>query len=122
MRAKIVWTMRAVDSGSAVGASVVGVSFTGPSTGPYTTLFETIIEQRERIAFFEPVVFHAHSIDRHDWARRANADAQRNDAARLATEAGVEEFLDELARQYSVVCISDHMRCGYATRLARAAM
>lgn len=98
------------------------MSPTGPSTEPYTTLFDTITEQRERIAFFEPVVFHAHAIDSHDWARRANADANRNEAARLATEAGVHEFLDELARQYRVVCITDHMRCGYATRLARAAM
>ncbi len=86
------------------------------------TLFETIAEQRERIAFFEPVVFHAHSIDSHDWAQRANADTQRNEAARLGTETGVQEFLDELARQYSLVCITDHMRCGYATRLARGAM
>jgi ABC-type lipoprotein export system ATPase subunit len=79
-------------------------------------------EQRERIAFFEPVLFHAHSIDSHDWAQKENADARRNDAVRLATEAGVQEFLDELSRRYSLVCITDHMRCGYATQLARAAM
>jgi energy-coupling factor transporter ATP-binding protein EcfA2 len=98
------------------------VSPTEPSIGPYATLFDSIAEQRERIALFEPVVFHAHSIDSHDWAQRETADAHRNDAARLGTEAGVQEFLDELARQCSVVCITDHMRCGYATRLARAAM
>lgn len=107
---------------SVVSASVVEVTSERPSAGPYKTLLETIAEQRERIAFFEPVVFHAHSIDSHDWAQRVDADTQRNDAARLGTEAGVEEFLDELARQHSVVCITDHMRCGYATRLARAAM
>lgn len=105
-----------------VGASVGGVSSIAPSAGPYTTLFETIAKQCERIAFFEPVVFHAHSIDSHDWAQRANADVQRNDSARLETKAGVQEFLDELARHYNVVGITDHMRCGYATRLARAAM
>lgn len=90
--------------------------------GPYSTLLDTIGEQRERIAFFERVVFHAHSIDSRDWAQRANADAQRNDAARLGTEAGVDEFLDQLARHYGVVCITDHMRCTYATRLAQAAL
>ena len=110
----------AVDHRAAVAWS--RLSSTGPSTGPYTALFEAIAEQRDGIAFFEPVVLHAHSIDSHDWAQRPNAGAERNDAARLRTEAGVQEFLDQLARQYSVVCITDHMRCGYATRLARAAL
>jgi ABC-type cobalamin/Fe3+-siderophores transport system ATPase subunit len=93
-----------------------------PRVGQYEPLLETINEQRERIAFFEPVVFHAHSIDSHDWAQRLNADVQRNDAMRLRTDAGVDEFLDELARHYRVVCITDHMRCTYAARLARAAL
>ncbi|MGB0097854.1 MAG: AAA family ATPase, partial [Solirubrobacteraceae bacterium] len=98
------------------------MSSTTPENGPYNKLFETIAEQRRSIALFEPVVFHAHSIDRYDWAQRPNADPQRNDAARLRTEAGVQEFLDELASRYSVVAVTDHMRCGYATRLARGAM
>ena len=92
-----------------------------PGDGPYTTLFEAIGEQRERIAFFRPVLFHAHSIDSHDWAEQPGVDAARNDPARLGTNEGVQEFLDELAKNYSVVCITDHMRCGYATRLAQAA-
>jgi hypothetical protein len=92
-----------------------------PETGPYAALFEKIDTQRERIAFFESVVFHAHSIESHDWAQRGNANAERNDPATLGSEAGLEAFLDELARDYRVVCITDHMRCGYATRLARAA-
>jgi len=90
--------------------------------GPYAALVDAITDQRRRIAFFEPVIFHAHSIDSHDWASGPGADTRRNDAARLRTAAGVEEFLDELGKHYRVVCITDHMRCGYATRLARAAL
>jgi len=88
---------------------------------PYATLFSSIAAQRDRIAFFQPVVFHAHSIDSHDWAQRADADPARNSPERLGTTDGVQQFLDELASRYSVVCITDHMRCGYATRLAQAA-
>jgi ABC-type cobalamin/Fe3+-siderophores transport system ATPase subunit len=98
------------------------VSSIGSNAEAYRTLSETITEQRERIAFFEPMLFHAHSIDSRDWAQRANATAARNDTTRLETDAGVQEFLGELARQYSVVAITDHMRCGYATRLAGVAM
>jgi len=91
------------------------------SADTYADLFAAIDAQRRRIAFFEPVVFHAHSIDSHDWAQRANAAATRNDQQRLSSDAGVEEFLDQLARNFRIVCITDHMRSDYACRLARAA-
>ena len=55
------------------------------SADTYADLFAAIDAQRRRIAFFEPVVFHAHSIDSHDWAQRANAAATRNDQQRLRT-------------------------------------
>ncbi len=87
----------------------------------YADLYAAIDEQRRRIAFFVPVAFHAHSIDSHDWAQRPNAHAERNDRRRLTTEEGVEEFLDELARNFRIVCITDHMLSDYACRLAQAA-
>jgi len=87
----------------------------------YDDLFAAIFEQRRRMAFFERVVFHAHSIDSYDWAQRQNADAERNDRQRLRTDAGVCEFLDELAKHYRIVCITDHMRSDCACRLASAA-
>ncbi len=90
--------------------------------GQYVSLFSGIADQRERIATFEPMIFHAHSIDSHDWGKRSYADASRNDRKRLSTPEGVEEFLDELAAHYRAVCITDHMRSGYATRLAKAAL
>jgi energy-coupling factor transporter ATP-binding protein EcfA2 len=68
-----------------------------------------------------PVAFHAHSIDSHDWAQRPNADAARNDRQRLSTDAGLEEFLDEVAGHFRIVCITDHMLSDYACRLAQAA-
>jgi RecF/RecN/SMC N terminal domain len=88
----------------------------------YADLFAAVADQRRRIAFFEPVVFHAHTIDSHDWAQRSNADPGRNDRKRLNTNAGVDEFLDELAANYRVVCVTDHMRSEYACRLAKAAL
>jgi len=97
------------------------VSSSSPPTGPYAALYNEIADQRKKIAFFEPAIFPAHAIDSHDWAQREEADARRDDAQRLATNAGVNEFLDEVAAHYRVVCITDHMRCGYATRLAEAA-
>lgn len=87
----------------------------------YESLFEAIEEQRTRIAFFEPVLFHAHSVDSHDWAKDADASSARNEPAGFLTPEGLDAFLDELAVRYRVVCITDHMRCGYATRLAQAA-
>lgn len=85
----------------------------------HTDLFDAVAEQRERIAFFEPVVFHAHSVDSHDWAQRPHADPERNDKRRLRSTPG--EFLDELAKSYRIVCITDHMRSDYACQLAKAA-
>lgn len=119
----MIWSMRAVSPEDPQSAHSFGAaSLVGPDAGPYAQLFAAISEQRERIAFFEPVVFHAHSIDSHDWAQRENANAQRNNVSRLEAEGGEQEFLDALAQQYRVVCITDHMRCGYAARLARAAI
>jgi ABC-type cobalamin/Fe3+-siderophores transport system ATPase subunit len=94
----------------------------GAPDGPYASLLDEIDAQRKRMSFFVPTLFHAHSIDSHDWAQRRNADTQRNEATQLATDAGVEQFLDELAARYRIVAITDHMRCGYATRLAKAAL
>ncbi|MGI8460592.1 MAG: TrlF family AAA-like ATPase [Solirubrobacterales bacterium] len=92
-----------------------------PASNTYSDLLGAIDDQRRKIAFFEPVVFHAHSVDSHDWGQRSNADPNRNDGSRLRTNPGVSEFLDELAANYSVVCITDHMRSDYACRLAKAA-
>jgi ABC-type cobalamin/Fe3+-siderophores transport system ATPase subunit len=94
----------------------------GTPRGPYESLLEAIDAQRDRMAFFVPTLFHAHSVDSHDWAQRPNADNHRNESARLTTDAGVEQFLDELAARYRIVAITDHMRCGYATQLAKAAL
>jgi hypothetical protein len=92
-----------------------------PPADSYADLYAAIAEQRSRIAFFIPVAFHAHSIDSHDWAQRQNADSKRNNRARLRTDAGVQAFLDELARNFDIVCITDHMLSGYACQLAKAA-
>lgn len=63
---------RSVDRSAIIGGDA-------SAANTYADLYAAIADQRRRIAFFEPVVFHAHSIDSHDWAQRPNADPDRND-------------------------------------------
>jgi len=93
-------------------------SASGPSAANRAWSVRQSSRVRKRLRLPEPG---APASSRVDWAQREEADARRDDAQRLATNAGVNEFLDEVAAHYRVVCITDHMRCGYATRLAEAA-
>jgi len=93
-------------------------SASGPSAANRAWSVRQSFRVRKRFRLPEPG---APASSRVDWAQREEADARRDDAQRLATNAGVNEFLDEVAAHHRVVCITDHMRCGYATRLAEAA-
>ncbi|MEY2507462.1 MAG: hypothetical protein QOH01_1791 [Verrucomicrobiota bacterium] len=68
------------------------------------------------------MAFHVHSPGSYDWGSPKHADAGRNEKARFAGDAGVEEFLNELAREFQIVCITDHMKLDYACRLGRASL
>ena len=81
------------------------------------TLFQA---QLNRSAFFVPVAFHVHSPGSHDWGR-SPGDKARNDPAKFVGDAGARAFLDELAAHFRIVCITDHLRSGYACTLAQAA-
>ncbi|MGH3426406.1 MAG: AAA family ATPase, partial [Mycobacteriales bacterium] len=81
------------------------------------TLFE---DQLRRSAFFVPVAFHVHSPDSHDWGR-APSDKGTNDRANFDGPAGVEAYLDALAKHFRIVCITDHLRSDFACRAAEAA-
>jgi len=58
-----------------------------------------------------------HSIDSHDWARDA-IDAERNARTRFDGHAGGSLFVDELRPHLDLVCVTDHMRCGFSTQLS----
>jgi energy-coupling factor transporter ATP-binding protein EcfA2 len=81
------------------------------------TLFQ---DQLKRSAFFVPVAFHVHSPESHDWGR-SPGNKTINDPAQFAGEVGSIAFLDELANHFRIVCVTDHLRSGYACALAQAA-
>lgn len=72
-------------------------------------------------AQFVPMAFHIHSPDSHDWGKRGKADREKNSRDRFTPDGCEKEFLDELASQFSIVCITDHMKVDFACRLAKAA-
>jgi energy-coupling factor transporter ATP-binding protein EcfA2 len=82
------------------------------------TLFQ---DQLKRSAFFVPVAFHVHSPESHDWSR-SPGDKEANDPTQFLTgDAGTSAFLDQLAKHFRIVCITDHLKSGYACALAEAA-
>jgi hypothetical protein len=90
--------------------------------GPYDQLITQLENQLERTARFVAMAFHIHSPESFDWAKRPGADVTRNDRTRLLTDPeGVREYLDNLAREFSIVCVTDHMKSAYACRLAEEA-
>jgi hypothetical protein len=71
-------------------------------------------------ARFRRAAFHTHSIDSYDWGKEA--DPEVNDRALFEGRDGQTRFLDALvAGGLELVCITDHMRCGYAFELAALA-
>ncbi len=70
---------------------------------------------------FVAVAFHVHSPDSHDWAERQHADGPRNNKTPLLAPGGETIYLNELAPHLQVACVTDHMKSGYACRLAVAA-
>jgi hypothetical protein len=82
-------------------------------------LLEKLLENTSR---FIPMAFHLHSPGSHDWGTRPHADAGRNARARFTGDAGIQEFLNELACEFKIVCITDHMKLDYACKLGRASL
>ena len=82
-------------------------------------LLEILLENTSR---FIPMAFHLHSPGSHDWGTRSHADAERNARTRFTGDAGIQEFLNELAREFKIVCVTDHMKLDYASKLGRASL
>jgi ABC-type cobalamin/Fe3+-siderophores transport system ATPase subunit len=81
--------------------------------------FEALLGSTSR---FVPMAFHVHSPGSYDWGTRPNAEAARNAKARFNGDAGVQQFLNELASEFTIVCITDHMKLDYACKLAHASL
>src|SRR5438477_3117289 len=89
---------------------------------PYEELDLAFEKQLAQTSRFVPMAFHLHSPASHDWAKRANCDKSRNAKNRFQGEQGVSAFLDELAAEFRIACVTDHMRVGYACELAKASL
>jgi energy-coupling factor transporter ATP-binding protein EcfA2 len=88
----------------------------------YSALLSRLEPLLAKTARFVPAVFHLHSIDSHDWGDRSKADKAANGREHFDGDAGPNAYLDRLvAAGIKIACVTDHMRCGYACRLARAA-
>jgi hypothetical protein len=82
---------------------------TGQVATAYDELNTLFQDQLKRSAFFVPVAFHVHSPGSHDWGR-SPGDKQANDRARFVGDAGASAFLDDLAKHFRIVCITDHLK------------
>lgn len=85
------------------------------------SVLAAVAEQRAKIARFVPVAFHVHSPQSHDWGAKPGADSELNNGAQYLVNGGEDAFLDHLANEFQIVCITDHMRTGYAARLSKRA-
>ena len=85
---------------------------------PYQNLFVVLAELRKRVARFRRVALHMHSPDSHDWNKIG--DKTRNDQGKLLAVGGETEFVDALKEHFDLVCITDHMKCSYASRVSNA--
>ena len=70
-----------------------------------------------RTARFRRVALHVHSPDSHDWGRQAVDAAQMLVNDSLVTPVSA-VFTEELRPHLDLVCATNHMRCGFATRLS----
>lgn len=82
----------------------------------YTALLNELETLREQTARFRRVALHIHSPDSHDWGR--GGDAETNRRTRFDGAHGRKAFASALAPHLDLACISDHMKCGFATQLS----
>jgi DNA repair ATPase RecN len=90
------------------------------SVAEYTDLNRIFEEQLTRTARFVRAAFHVHSIDSYDWGKEA--DAATNKRELFTGRDGQERYLDALvAAGLELVCVTDHMKSGYAFEVAALA-
>lgn len=90
------------------------------NVGPYDELLVALDTQYDKTARFIRAAFHVHSIDSYDWGKEA--DPATNAKDQFTGPEGQDRFLDALASAgLELVCITDHMKSGYACELAQRA-
>jgi hypothetical protein len=84
----------------------------------YDQFFKKLDELRKCTARFRRVALHLHSPDSHDWADQP-CDKILNDRDMYLAENGEAKFIDVLKPHIDLTAITDHMKCGYASRVSR---
>jgi energy-coupling factor transporter ATP-binding protein EcfA2 len=82
----------------------------------FDELFDSLDTLRQRTARFRRICLHLHSIDSHDWGK--NGDSKTNDPTRFEGAEGYQAYADALKPHFDMVCVTDHMKCGYACDLS----
>jgi energy-coupling factor transporter ATP-binding protein EcfA2 len=90
-----------------------------PTETGYAELASQLNSLRKRTARFRRVALHVHSPDSRDWPKKAS-DETRNHKKRFEGDDGHIAFAAELKQHFDLVAITDHMRCGFASRLSNA--
>jgi hypothetical protein len=86
----------------------------------FQDLFDQIQQLSEQSARFRRVALHVHSPQSHDFAQ-GECDKKLNDKQQYLQENGEQVYLKHFLGRYDIVAITDHMRVGYACRVAAAA-
>jgi hypothetical protein len=95
----------------------------------YGKLKENFAQLTEKAARFRKVVLHVHSPESHDFGQKPSCDRNLNERSQYLDDEGEQVYLDnffeggEEAKEprFDLVAITDHMRTGYACRLANQA-
>jgi len=82
----------------------------------FQAMLSTLDDLRKHTARFRRVALHLHSPDSHDWGKTGDATVNRRE--RFDGDSGLDEFSTELANHLDFVCVSDHMKCSFASRLS----
>lgn len=89
-------------------------------TSRYKTLIARFDQQLAKTARFVPSAFHVHSPESHDWGKHGTI--AEGDPSKLDGDAGLDAYLDALvAAKLRLVCVTDHMKAGYAAALSERA-
>lgn len=89
-------------------------------TSEYQSIFNQIEQLSENSARFRKVALHIHSPQSHDFGR-GECDKKLNDKEQYLRENGEREYLKHFIGKFDIVAITDHMRIGFACRLASLA-
>ncbi len=87
----------------------------------YKQLVKDLHELRKRTARFRRVALHLHSIDSRDWGNAKGANSELNDREKYSNDEGQLIFANILNKQLDLCAITDHMKCGYATKVSKRA-